>query len=169
MGSHSIRKERSCDSSGIVCQLCKVNHVSLGVINFVSRRGFQCTNFSFSMAGKIRSGTTEQTTQQQVQLFRTIKQACGADSAEVVEDQKEVGQDTSKYQCSWLSNILPFMHKDALAGRDDEIAISAKSAHKKMREVLTVLSDSDPSETDPDVLNQLVVVNDALDKILTSK
>ena len=61
------------------------------------------------------------------------------------------------------------MHKDALAGRDDEIAISAKSADKKMREVITVLSDSDPSETDADVLNQLVVVNDALDKILTSK
>ena len=125
------------------------------------------------MAGKIRSGTTDQTTQQQVQLFRTIKEACGADSAEVVEEQKEKDEEqdacVGQYQCSWLSSVLPFMHKDALAGRDDEIAISAKSADKKMREVITVLSDSDPSETDADVLNQLVVVNDALDKILTSK
>lgn len=114
------------------------------------------------MAGKIRSGTTDQTTQQQVQLFRAIKEACGADSAEVVEKQKDKEQDTSvgRYQCSWLSNVLPFMHKDALAGRDDEIAISAKSADKKMKEVITVLRDKDPSDTDPDVLNQLVVVNE---------
>lgn len=122
------------------------------------------------MAGKIRSGTTDQTSQQQIQLFRTIKEACGADSAEVVEEEKDKEQDTSvgQYQCSWLSSVLSFMHKGALAGRDDEIAISAKSADKKMKEVINVLSDSDPSETDPDVLNQLVVVNDALDKILGS-
>eukprot|EP00544_Gedaniella_sp_CCMP2646_P009239 CAMPEP_0202499854 /NCGR_PEP_ID=MMETSP1361-20130828/31167_1 /ASSEMBLY_ACC=CAM_ASM_000849 /TAXON_ID=210615 /ORGANISM="Staurosira complex sp., Strain CCMP2646" /LENGTH=112 /DNA_ID=CAMNT_0049132149 /DNA_START=86 /DNA_END=421 /DNA_ORIENTATION=- len=112
------------------------------------------------MAGKIRSGTTDQTTQQQVQLFRAIKEACGVDSADVVEKQKDKEQDTSvgRYQCSWLSNVLPFMHKDALVGRDDEIAISVKSADKKMKEVITVLSDKDPSDTDPDVLNQLVIV-----------
>jgi hypothetical protein len=121
------------------------------------------------MAGKIRTGTTDQTTQQQIQLFRAIKQACGAGSEEVVDQQKDGKQDRSGlYQCSWLSNVLPFMHKDALANRDDEIAVTAKSADKKMREVITVLSDSDPSETDPQILNQLVVVNDALDKILSS-
>lgn len=121
------------------------------------------------MASKIRSGTTEQTTEQQVQLFRTIKQACGAESAEVAEQPKEEEQDVGgQYKCSWLSNVLPFMHKDALANRNDEIAVSAKSADKKMQEVMTVLSDSDPSETNPEFLNQLIVVNDALDKILMS-
>lgn len=121
------------------------------------------------MASKIRSGTTEQTTEQQVQLFRKIKDACGAESEEAPVEAKEAsGEGMPGYSCSWLTNILPFGHKNALANRDDEIAVSAKSADKKMREVITVLSDSDPSDQDPEVLEQLVVVNDALDKILAS-
>lgn len=122
------------------------------------------------MASKIRSGTIEQTTQQQVQLFRTIKQACGSGPEEAVAEPKEEQQDVraGHYHCTWLSNVLPFMHRDALADRNDEIAISAKSADRKMKEVMTVLSDKDPTETDPDVLTQLVVVNDALDKILST-
>jgi len=121
------------------------------------------------MASKIRSGTTDQTTQQQVQLFMTIKKACGAVSQEVVEAPKEAADDKDgQLNCSWISNVFPFMHKDALANRDDEIAVSAKSADKKMKQVITVLADSDPTEADPVVLDQLVVVNEALDKILST-
>lgn len=129
------------------------------------------TVLSYSMASKIRSGTTDQTTQQQVQLFQTIKKACGAVSEEVVvEEPKEAAEDSVGpcYKCSWFSNVFPFMHKDTLADRNDEIAVSAKSADKKMKELMTVLSDRDPDDTDPLVLDQLVVVNDALDKILSS-
>lgn len=122
------------------------------------------------MASKIRSGTTDQTTQAQIQLFRTIKKACGASSEEVVQQAKETGNDMpGQFSCtSWLSSAFPFMHKDALADRNDEIALSAKSADKKMKKVMTVLAESEPSDTDPEVLNQLVVVNDALDKILST-
>lgn len=120
------------------------------------------------MASKIRSGTTDQTTQQQVQLFRTIKKACGAVSEEVVEEPKEEDDTAGNYKCSWISNVFPFMHKDALADRTDEVAVSAKSADKKMKEVITVLGETDPAETDAVVLDQLVVVNDALDKILAT-
>lgn len=121
------------------------------------------------MASKIRSGTTDQTTQQQVQLFVTIKKACGAVSEEVVEEPKETEDNGGQFSCGgWFSNVFPFGHKDALANRNDEVAMSAKSANKKMQEVMTVLSDTDPSDTDPVVLEQLVVVNGALDKILST-
>lgn len=125
-----------------------------------------------SMASKIRSGTTEQTTQQQVQLFRTIKKACGAVSEEVVTGKSKsvkVTDTGGQINCSWISNVFPFIHKDALADRNDEIAVCAKSANEKMKELITVLSDTDPADTDPVVLDQLVVVNDALDKILSTE
>jgi hypothetical protein len=123
------------------------------------------------MASKIRSGTTEQTTQQQVQLFRTIKNACGTVSEEVVVKKSKSTKDADtggQLNCSWIANVFPFLHKDALADRDDEIAVCAMSANEKMKEVMMALSDSDPADTDPVVLDQLVVVNDALDKILST-
>jgi hypothetical protein len=43
------------------------------------------------LAGKIRSGTTEQTTQQQMVLFGKVQQACGA-TAEEVQDQDKAPQ-----------------------------------------------------------------------------
>lgn len=39
------------------------------------------------LAGKIRSGTTEQTTQQQLQLFDKVQGACGAAVEEVPEEE----------------------------------------------------------------------------------
>jgi len=41
----------------------------------------------FRLAGKIRNGTTQQTTQQQLQLFDKVKQACGATVEEVIEEE----------------------------------------------------------------------------------
>ena len=122
--------------------------------------------FDISMASKIRSGTTEQSTQQQVQLFRTIKKACGAVSEEVGDESKGAEDRGGQDKCMWFFNVFPFLRQDALANRNDEIAVSAKSASKKMKEVMNVLANTEPSEADSMILDQLVVVNDALDKIL---
>ena len=59
-----------------------------------------------SMAGKIRSGTTEQTTQQQMVLFDKAQQACGATAEEVQEKEKALPPSTPKLSQQEAGRIL---------------------------------------------------------------
>lgn len=123
------------------------------------------------MAGKIRAGTTEETTKTQLSLFTKIKQACGAAVEEVeegIEGPNEIEQ-TENFSCATFIDRIAFWRRhDVLANRDDDIAASARSANKKLKQVIAGLEASELGDIDTVVREQLGVVNEALDKILSS-
>jgi hypothetical protein len=126
------------------------------------------------MAGKIRAGTSEETSKTQLSLFMKIKQACGAiveevtDVDEVSEGSKEI-QQTEHFSCATFIDRIAFWRRhDVLANRDDDIAQSARSANKKLKQVIAGLEDSELGDIATVVHDQLGVVNEALDEILSS-
>jgi hypothetical protein len=126
------------------------------------------------MAGKIRAGTTEETTKTQLSLFSKIKQACGAAVDEVAEGDEDIEgpnqiEKTEHFSCATFIDRIAFWRRhDVLANRDDDIATSARSANKKLKQVIAGLEASEFGEIDTVVREQLGVVNEALDKILSS-
>jgi hypothetical protein len=123
------------------------------------------------MAGKIRAGTTEETTKTQQSLFLKIKQACGAAVEEVagdIEGPNEIEQHEHFSCATFIDRIAFWRRHDVLANRDDDIAASARSANKKMKQVIAGLEASELGYSETVVREQLGVVNEALDRILSS-
>lgn len=101
-------------------------------------------------------------------LFMKIKEACGATSEEIIEEPKEV-KEIEHFSCATFIDRFAFWRRrDVLANRDDDIAVSVRSADKKLKKVIARLEASEPSDIDVVIRDQLVVVNMALDRILTS-
>jgi hypothetical protein len=131
---------------------------------FHARGSCRCSRVS----GKIRTATTEETTNSQLSLFTQIEQACGATSEEIAEEPKEV-KETEHFSCAtFIDHFAFWRRRDVLANRDDDIAVSARNADKKLKQVIARLGASELSDIDNVIRDQLLVVNMALDKILTS-
>lgn len=97
-----------------------------------------------------------------------IKQACGATCEEIVEEPEEV-EEIEHFSCATFIDRFAFWRRrDVLANRNDDIAVSVRSADKKLKQVVAGLEASELSDIDNFIRDQLLVVNMALDKILTS-
>lgn len=126
------------------------------------------------MAGKIRSTTTKETTNAQLSLFDKAKEACGAVVEEEVAEEEltEVKPGPFRWftQCFlFLWSLLTFWRHEPLANRDDDVAVKARAADKKLKQAIIRLdTEGSSSDNDEAILEQLVAVNTALDVILSS-
>lgn len=100
-----------------------------------------------------------------------IKQACGAaveEVAEGIEGPNEIEQNECFSCATFIDRIAFWRRHDVLGNRDDDIAASARSANKKMKQVIAGLEASELGDSETVVREQLGVVNEALDRILSS-
>jgi hypothetical protein len=124
---------------------------------------------SCRLAGKIRSGTSEETTKTQLSLFQAIKEAC----SEVAGGALEEGDDDDMVVCDdedMEAGCFQFNHLLLQwfgNHRNDKVSKQAKSAESKLKKIQDVWDSLEQDDsTDHVVESELTDIHASLDKIL---
>lgn len=117
------------------------------------------------MASKIRSGSKEETWKAQLSLFVKAKRACGAAVEDFADEVPNKPNSDGLPTCTPLLNSLAFWRGDVLARRNDDVALKARSANKKFKNLIGKLESLEPGDSDSIIINQLGVVDDSLERL----
>lgn len=126
-----------------------------------------------SLAGKIRSGTSEETTKTQRSLLETVKETCtavggGEDVNDDYEDDDDDDTDVTMPPCwnqfAWLQNLMLGGHSKS----DDVVSQQTEAALAKLQRIKLLYNKSDDERSSSSTMieSELTDIHASLDKIL---
>jgi hypothetical protein len=130
---------------------------------------------------KIRAGTTQEGTQQQLDLFRHARKALGGALMQKALHNKFAFDERPSYKGPFGLLFAPFescipqmqkmteLYPESTIEDDEELEKQIKIMERKLRAIDAILAERDPGESTEEMtffLSQLVVIRKALDNVI---